>query len=213
MIGRYHNHLEAIPGDFRRCALSAAHEPTLEHRALMAARRNDLDAALAGCDEATVRRAVGMLRSVMAVQQVDEATQKLQRAAYLSTLTKFPGWAVERACQEFLDGSRGEGIHAPKPGEIANVCRLLIREAQAERARINAVLDAEIVPAPTEEDRKAVADAHAKFVAEAVQRSAEVSAILDSPRSDTPSAERRAVAEHLRALEEKRKAETEGAGA
>ncbi len=177
----------------------------------MVARRNDLDAALGGCDEATVRRAVGMLRSVMAVQQADEATQKLQRAAYLATLTKYPGWAVERACQDFLDATRGEGIHAPKPGEIAAVCRVLIREAQAERARINAVLDAEIVPAPTEEDRKRVQERYEAFVREATARAADTKVMLESRKSDIPTEVRQAALDDLKRREERRLAEEEKA--
>lgn len=147
----------------------------------------------------------------MAVQQADEATQKLQRAAYLATLTKYPGWAVERACQDFLDATRGEGIHAPKPGEIAAVCRVLIREAQAERARINAVLDAEIVPAPTEEDRKRVQERYEAFVREATARAADTKVMLESRKSDIPTEVRQAALDDLKRREERRLAEEEKA--
>ncbi|MBN6820697.1 hypothetical protein JRF84_14025 [Methylobacterium organophilum] len=138
----------------------------------MAERRAHLDAALQPCDPGTVRRAVGMLRSVMAVPSVDEETQKLQRAAYLSTLTKYPAWAVEKACAQFLEGAEGEGIHAPKPGEIAAVCRRFVAEAQYERAKINAVLDAEIYTPPTDEERAEVSRRFAEIVAELSEASA-----------------------------------------
>jgi hypothetical protein len=146
--------------------LSAAVEPSAEERQALAERRAHLDAALQPCDPGTVRRAVGMLRSVMAVPSVDEETQKLQRAAYLSTLTKYPAWAVEKACEQFLEGAEGEGVHAPKPGEIAAVCRRLIAEAQYERAKINAVLDAEIYVPPTDAERAEVSRRFAEIVAE-----------------------------------------------
>jgi hypothetical protein len=106
-----------------------------------------------------------MLRSVMATPAVNEDTAKLQRAAFLITLTKYPGWAVEAACAQFVAADVGEGVHAPKPGEIAIVCRRLIAEAQYERAKINAVLDAEIYAPPTDAEKAEIAKAMADFAA------------------------------------------------
>jgi len=145
--------------------LSAAAEPTSEQRTALVERRQHLDERLQPSDNATVLRSVGLLRSLMAVPNVDEETRKLQKAGFLMTLTKYPGWAVEAACAQFLEADVGEGIHAPKPGEIATVCRRLIAEAQYERAKINAVLDAEVYVPPTDEERAQVAEAMAKFAA------------------------------------------------
>lgn len=139
---------------------------------MLAERRQHLDERLQPCDAETVRRAVGMLRSVMASPAVDVETAKLQRAAYLSTLTKYPAWAVDAACAQFLSGEMGEGIHAPKPGEIAVVCRRLIAEAQYERAKINAVLDAEVYVPPTDAERAEVSCRFAEIVAELSEASA-----------------------------------------
>ena len=169
LTSRLHNKLEPIPGDFRRCALSSAAEPSAVERAALVERRQQLDDSLVPCDAATVRRAVGMLRSVMAVAQASEETQQLQRAAYLTTLTKYPAWAVEAACAQYLDGQHGEGVHAPKPGEIAIICRKLIAEAQYERAKINAVLDAEVYVLPTEDERREVERMHRALVEELAQ--------------------------------------------
>lgn len=172
LTSRLHNKLEPIPGDFRRCALSAADEPSAEQRAALVERRQHLDERLQPTDNATVLRSVGLLRSVMATQAVDEETRKLQKAAFLMTLTKYPGWAVEAACAQFLEADKGEGVHAPKPGEIAIVCRRLIAEAQYERAKINAVLDAEIYVPPTDAERAEVAKMFADVVAELSEASA-----------------------------------------
>lgn len=132
----------------------------------MVGRRQHLDERLQPCGSATVLRSVGLLRSVMAVPNVDDATRELQKAAFLMTLTKYPGWAVEAACAQFLEAAEGEGVHAPKPGEIAAVCRRLIAEAQYERAKINAVLDAEIYVPPTDAERAEVSRRFAEIVAE-----------------------------------------------
>lgn len=70
---------------------------------------------------------------------------------------------------QFLDATSGQGIHAPKPGEIAVVCRQLLAAAQEERAKINAVLDAEVYTLPTEEERAEVMRRYDEFVAETAQ--------------------------------------------
>lgn len=208
LTGMLHNLLETIPGNFRRCALSAAYEPNEEQRALLVGRRNALDGALAGCDAAVVRRSVGMLRSVMAAPAVDPETQKLQRQAYLAVLTKFPAWAVERACMQFLDGTSGQGVHAPKPGEIAVVCRQLLAAAQEERAKINAVLDAEIYTLPTDEERAEVARRYEQFVAETARaaKMRDGREVEGQAASVEREAESRALAERLAASEATRKA-------
>lgn len=107
-----------------------------------------------------------MLRSVMAVATVSDEARSLQRQAFIVTLTRFPGWAVERACVQMLGADVGEGVHAPKPGEIAVLCRRFIVGAQEERAKITAVLDAEIYTPPTEAERRRVAEKLAAFAAE-----------------------------------------------
>ncbi|WP_449411067.1 hypothetical protein [Methylobacterium komagatae] len=144
-----------------------------------------------------------MLRSVMAVPQASEETQQLQRAAYLSTLTKYPAWAVEEACARFLGADVGEGIHAPKPGEIAAVCRKLIAEAQYERAKINAVLDAEIYVPPTDAQRAEVAKAMEDFAA----GMAKAARNPDPTPAGTDAAERAAHLADLAARKAKREAE------
>lgn len=187
LTSRLHNKLEPIPGEWRRCALSSAAEPSAEERQALVSRRQHLDDQLQPCDGATVLRSVGLLRSVMAVQQVDEETRKLQKAAFLMTLTKYPGWAVEAACAQFLEAAKGEGVHAPKPGEIAAVCRRLIAEAQYERAKINAVLDAEIYVPPTDAERAEVSRMFSEIVAEL----SEASTGNRTSEAGTASAERR----------------------
>uniref|UniRef100_UPI0005C450F6 hypothetical protein n=1 Tax=Escherichia coli TaxID=562 RepID=UPI0005C450F6 len=63
LTGYLHNNLETIPGEFRRYALSAAHEPTSEQRSMLLTRRQEIDDGLIGCDELTIREQIGILRS------------------------------------------------------------------------------------------------------------------------------------------------------
>lgn len=55
---------------------------------------------------------------------------------------------------------------------MANVCRELISDHLAERARINAVLDAEVYHLTSEADRATINRMHAEFVAETTVRNA-----------------------------------------
>ena len=172
----------------------------------MRARMDDIDRWLSPSRRAAIVRAVELMRGnlVIANNSSDDAVE-----GFVLVLSPFPEPVVESVCHRFMHGHLGDRTYAPMPAAVAHECRLAIADTLAERGRINAILDAEVYAAPTEEDRKKVAEAHAEFVAEAAQRSAKVGAMLSSPRSDTPSAERLAVAEHLRALEEKRKSERE----
>jgi hypothetical protein len=165
-----HNNLEPIPGNFRRYALSAAHEPTAEQRGMLLERRAEIDDGLLGADEATIRERVGLLRAVMASAQAGESTVALARQAFIAVLGRYPNWAVGEACTRFLDGRVGNKVYAPTPAEIAEVCRGLIADALSERARINAILDAEIYQAPSEAERAEVGRRHQAFVEETVRK-------------------------------------------
>lgn len=170
MIGYLHNNLETIPGSFHRYALSAACEPSAEQKDLLLARRQEIDAGLDGCDELTIREHVGILRSSMATAPLGEEAMKLAKRGFILVLGKYPTWAVVEAAMRFLDGRAGNKTYAPTAAEMAEVCRGLISQDLAERARINAILDAEVYHQPSEEDRAAIAARHAEFVAQTAAR-------------------------------------------
>ena len=169
LIGYLHNSLEPIPGNFRRYALSGANEPTPEQRALLVARRQEIDDGLAGADEVTVREQVGILRSSMATSQISPEAMKLARQGFIMVLGRYPAWAVVETAMRFLDGRAGNKVYAPTAAEMAEVCRARISEPLAERARINAILDAEVYHLPTEAERAEVARRHEEFVREAAK--------------------------------------------
>jgi hypothetical protein len=206
LTGYLANNLEPIPGSFRRYASSAACAPTGEQREMLLARRAELDAGLTGCDDATIRECIGMLRAVMASQQLGPDALQLARAAFIQVLGQYPSWAVKEACNRFLDGRAGNGTYAPTPAEIAPICRTLTADALGERAQINTILDAEVYALPSEEDRKRVAEMHERFVAETAERARRAKAAMDSPRSDTTPAERQKLAAELEERRRKREA-------
>ncbi|MFH7191116.1 hypothetical protein ACHWGL_29860, partial [Klebsiella pneumoniae] len=90
----------------------------------------------------------------------------LAKRAFIIVLGKYPAWAIVETAMRFLDGRAGNKTYAPTAAEMAEVCRRLISEDLAERARINAILDAEIYHAPTEQERAEVERRHQAFVEE-----------------------------------------------
>ena len=76
---------------------------------------------------------------------------------------------MTESAMRFLDGRAGNKVYAPTAAEMAEVCRALVSEPLAERARINAILDAEVYQLPTEAERAEVARRHEEFVREAVK--------------------------------------------
>lgn len=159
-----------MPGNFRRYALSAAHEPTGEQRQMLMDRRAEIDVGLVGADDITIRERVGALRAVMASAAAGAETVAIAKQAFIAVLQRYPAWAVTEACTRFLDGRVGNKVYAPTPAEIADICRGLIAEPLTERARINAILDAEVYQAPSEADRVEVARRHQAFVEETAKR-------------------------------------------
>jgi len=192
-----HNNLEPMPGSFRRYALSAAHEPTAEQRGMLMERRAEIDDGLRGADEDSIREKVGALRAVMASPQASVSTLEIARQAFIAVLQRYPAWAVTEACVRFLDGRVGNKVYAPTPAEIADVCRTLVAEPLTERARINAILDAEIYRAPSEADRVLVAERHQAFVEETAKRAEMQRGQPDDPRPRADAFEKEAAQRDL----------------
>ncbi|MGE7416743.1 hypothetical protein [Methylobacterium tarhaniae] len=138
-------------------AISAAAAPSAEARAVMQDRLALVEGWLAPAGPAEVDRMIGSLMQVMAAPATGEDSQRIALGLYRSVLAPLPAWAVAAACRRFLDGSAGGGTFAPTPAELASEVRALIAKQVDERARLLRVLNAEILPEPTEADRAKVA--------------------------------------------------------
>lgn len=168
-------------------------------------RRAEIDDGLAAADDDTIKEKVGALRAVMASAQASVETLTIARQAFIAVLSRYPAWAVTEACTRFLDGRAGNKVYAPTPAEIADVCRGLVADALTERARINAILDAEVYQAPTEAERAEVARRHQAFVEETA-RAASSRRLREGDERRGSDAASRAEAERILA---ERKAEIE----
>lgn len=209
--------LEPIGGSHNRFVLSAARSPSPEARRALAARRQDIAASLFGCDPDAVLRSVGIMRVSLASEALDRKAQEVLRDTFVAVLIQFPAEVVERAALLFASGVEGDGKFAPKPAEVAAVCRRLIGPYRAEAYRIEAILAAEVVPLPTEAEREAGAARAAQLVAD-MRAAAEVTPPVNERREPSPTDARRAanLAADLavrRARNEAREAQQQGEAA
>lgn len=180
--------------DWRRRALPSRLAPTDEERELMQARLDDVDRWLSPSRRAAIVRAVELMRGNLVIPNSasDDAVD-----GYVLILSPFPEPVIENVCARFMHGHLGDRVYAPMPAQVAHECRLAIADTLAERGRLNAILDAEVYAAPSEADRKKVADMHAEFVAETARQAQRMRPDLDSPRGNVPSTERMQAAAEL----------------
>jgi hypothetical protein len=87
----------------------------------------------------------------------EEAT-RLAMSLYVRALSGFPEWAVNEVCRQYLEGRRGSGTFAPPAPEMAKACREEVSKFVDERAKIAAVLEAEVLP-PIDQEKAARAAA------------------------------------------------------
>lgn len=59
-------------------------------------------------------------------------------AEYVDAVRGYPERAVDKACEDYRHGRRGDGKFAPMPGELAIAVRAIHKEMVAERATADA---------------------------------------------------------------------------
>jgi len=117
-----------------------------------------LDHALAPASETALVRSVATLRAAFPATNDGEENAKLAISLYVRALAPYPEWAVNEVCRQFLEGRRGTGTFAPTAPEMARACREEVNKFVDERAKIEAVLDAEILPPIDPDMQKRAAD-------------------------------------------------------
>jgi hypothetical protein len=155
---------------------------------------------------------VGQLVSEHAPSRLDEETASIKIDAYEDAVGDLPAWAVREAIRRWRRGevsaSADDLKFAPKPAQLRRIAQSVAAVATGQALRLQRILDAE----PEEELSEAERAANQRRLA-ALIPDMRAGVEPERPSEAHVSAERLAVAEHLRALEEKRKSETEGAGA
>jgi hypothetical protein len=169
LVRRFSNHLEET-ADFRRRAIPDRLAPTDDERRELKARVAEIDSGLGRASEASIRRAVGLVKGLMASPAIGETTVDEILSGYALVLAPYPQPVIEDVCRRYLDGRLGNRVYAPTPAEIAHECREMLAPIYAERARIALILDAEVYETPSPEQQAEVQAAYLAFVAETSSR-------------------------------------------
>lgn len=157
-IDRLHSALEAVgrrPGEF---SISDQRAPRAVERQALEARL----AELAGRDQPATEREIGawltrLFRGLAhARADVDDAKGVIE--TYLAVLRGVPLWALREAVLRFLAGSvpRPDSRFAPSSAELRSEALRLAAPFRAERAKIAAILHADVYREPTPEERERV---------------------------------------------------------
>lgn len=161
MIRRYSNAVEWTDRVGVRSSISAPLAPTDADRRTLASRRHDLADALVPADSDAIGLMITSIRSVMPSHDSTDPVQQV--ALYRSALNRFPEWAIGQVCRAFLEGrAGGSTTFAPTPADIAKRCADLIAPHQQDIAQISRILDAEIIPEPESDEKRAEVAARVK---------------------------------------------------
>lgn len=154
IVRRYSNQIGWDTNPLARSSMPSSVAPSTEHRQILAGRRRALADALVPASSAAIGTMIASLRSVMPSHDNTDAMQQV--ALYRSALSRFPEWAVGQVCRAFLEGrAGGSTTFAPTPADIAKRCADLIAPHQQEVAQISRILDAEIIPEPESDEKRA----------------------------------------------------------
>lgn len=144
----------ALDPDGHGYTLPAHAAPNDDQRAFMARRAAEIGGWLAPATPAETLAEVTRLLRMMAMQGGSEAELTTVIASYIDDLGNVPAAMLREACGRFRRGEVGDGRFAPKAGELRREAMRLAEHWIAERARIERVLAARVLPPPTE-SRKA----------------------------------------------------------
>ncbi|AWB21223.1 hypothetical protein DA075_10105 [Methylobacterium currus] len=159
LIRTYSGALEEIPGEFRRMAISASRVPGIAERAALEERRDELARALRQGGKAH-QPAVARLLGAFPAFGADDISTADAIDDWVKILSPLPVWAVAEAVQRFRESrattpyDRGR---CPTEPQVIAEARVLTAPIDEELRRIAAILDAEVIPEPSPEDREKVA--------------------------------------------------------
>lgn len=105
-------------------------------------------------DENALKRAIAAMRAAFPAASDGHENAMMTVNLYVVALKSFPEWAVNEACRKALNGTIGANPgFAPTPPQVAIACRAAVSKLADERAKIEAILNAEVAQHTTTEDR------------------------------------------------------------
>lgn len=135
-------------------SISSRHRLTEAETAELTAWAAELDASLAPGD---AREEIGRLVAALMLgfnRTGGEDEAKKTVALYVSQLSRFPVWAIRKACEAAFSDTKGGGRRfAPTVPEMVAYCNAAVTPARADRLRIGRLLAAEVYDELTDEAR------------------------------------------------------------
>ena len=107
---------------------------------------NSLTDGLHNASRDDIIREIAMLFRMMAVKDCDPDEMGAVIEVYAADLRELPLWAVSAACGAYRMGTVGDGIFAPKVGELRRYALAGVQKLRNEREKINRVLSAAVLP-------------------------------------------------------------------
>jgi hypothetical protein len=172
-IARMTNSLD--PDGGHRFAIPEAAAPTDEQRAFMANRVSEITQSLTRAETSALVAELTTLLRVMKLKNGDEGEMSGMLRVYIADLEDLPLWAICEACKAFRRAQVGEGVFAPTPGELRKYAQGLTTAWIEERAKLQRILDARVLPRLTESGEKRHAEvlAHVRETVAILTRAAE----------------------------------------
>lgn len=129
--------------------------------------------------------------------KIPEDEAKRTAAVYVSQLREFPEWAIKKACEQILQDkvSGRSPDFAPSIATLVGLCRGFVRDLQEERARLAAIIDADVYHAPSDDERAAVKAKFEALVADLKLRAPFTRSAPDTGPLDPVEVERRLIDE------------------
>ena len=130
----------------RSLAIRAEEAPTDEQRSFIQNRVAEISASLTPASSEDLLAEMWALLRTMAVRNGAEEELAAVVKVYVADLEDLPLWAVSAACRAYRRGDIGNGTFAPTPGEVRKRAKIYLDHWVDERAKLERILDARVMP-------------------------------------------------------------------
>lgn len=128
--------------------------PTEGERLFLRQRGEQLDVWLQPASLRVIDAELTAMFSTMAFRSGDEKDLTLVNRIYRDDLAGLPSFALSKACSRFRKAEIGDGKFVPKQGELRKEAMRIAQPYFEERTRVEAVMSAEVPPAPVSLDER-----------------------------------------------------------
>lgn len=135
-------------------AIRAAEAPTEQQRAFIQNRVAEISASLAPASSKDLLAEVWAMLRTMAIRNGAPEELEAVVGVYVADLEDLPLWAVSAACRAYRRGDIGNGTFAPTPGEVRKRAKIYLDHWIDERAKLERILNARVIPKYTEHQEK-----------------------------------------------------------